>query len=161
MPHAALFCFTPAGRSAQAPSGSGTAHGCPAPQEHRAAPRRASPFAKPGAEQSPNNLDGIRRSLANYPLSAGKKTTHCGWRQPVTAFCRDKFPRPSSRLPGEAPVLGATGAVFVARRSQAPRVGGGRREPLHVCYGGTASTRHRGMPSSVGRKEMQTPFPCG
>lgn len=75
----------------------------------------------------------------------------------MTAFCRDKFPGPSSRLPGEAPVLGATGAVFVVRRSQAPRVSG-RREPLHVCYGGTASTRHRGMPS-VGRKEMQTPFP--
>lgn len=76
----ALRCFAPLcsrwkERSDQAPAGSGTAHGRPMLQEHGAAPRHASPFGKPGAEQSPNNQDCIRPSLANYPLTAGKRTT--------------------------------------------------------------------------------------
>lgn len=123
-PYAAFVYFAPVGRSDRAPGASGTAHGCPALQEHPAAPRRALPFATPGAEQSLNNRHCIRQSLADHPRSAGKKATHGGWRQSATAFCRDKFPRPLSGLPGEAPVLGATPSCV--RRAAFPGSAGWR-----------------------------------
>lgn len=115
-----LLCSRWKERWDQAPRGSGTAHGWPMPQERRAAPRHASPL-----ENRELSSPQITRTASAHrwqiTRSLREENNHSDWKQSVMAFWRDKFPRPFSRLLGDAPALSATPSRV--RSSQALRVG--------------------------------------